>query len=113
MKTLGFALFLFTILSCSKKNDKTKFLLLSDREAPLGWSYFTINKDSTFEFVTRGLTDRSVFYGKASITKDTIFLSYNDSIAIIGTKVLWKKEYVEFIEFNNTKFRTRLNRLVK
>jgi hypothetical protein len=44
------------IISCSTKNreNKKELLLQADREAPLGWVYLRIYKDSTFEFESRG-----------------------------------------------------------
>lgn len=107
-----FFLIIFVVLSCKENNDKSEFLLLSDKEAPLGWSYFTIYKDSTFEFINRGLVDKYIYPGKAKITEDTIFLKFRDSIPVIGTKVLYKKDYVEFVQFHKTRFKTRLNKLV-
>ncbi|MBV7269695.1 hypothetical protein [Winogradskyella luteola] len=110
--TLFFIIVIITFISCKGKTDMSEFLLLSDREAPLGWIHFTIYKDSTFEYISRGLIEKSVFKGKAIITKDTIFLNYNDSIPNVGTKVIYNKDYIEFLELDNSRLMTRLNKLV-
>lgn len=104
---------MLTVISCKKEKDMSEFLLLSDREAPLGWIYFTVYKDSTFEYISRGLSNKKVFSGKAQIRKDTIYLNYNDSIPNVGTKVFLTKEYIEFVELNNSRLMTRLNKLMK
>ena len=99
------------IYSCNKKTDNSQFLLLSDREAPLGWIYFTLYKDSTFEYVSRGLSNEDIYKGKAIIKKDSIFLNYQDSIPIVGKRVFYTKDYVEFIDLKNSRLKTRLNKL--
>lgn len=95
----------------NRRIDYDQFLLLSDREAPLGWIYFTVYTDSTFEYISRGLTDADIYKGKAVIKKDSIFLNYYDSIPIVGKRVFYTKDYIEFIDLNNSRLKTRLNKL--
>lgn len=102
---------ILTFSFCRKEKDMSEFLLLSDREAPLGWIYFTVYKDSTFEYTSRGLRNESVFSGKALITNDTLYLKYNDSIPNVGSKVFYMKDYIQFVELNNSELKTRLNKL--
>ncbi len=101
---------------CNREPDYDQFLLLSDREAPLGWIYFTVYKDSTFEYISRGLRERDTYKGKAIIKKDSIFLKYYDSVPIVGTKVYFTKKYVEFVKLNeygfNPRLETKLNKLI-
>jgi hypothetical protein len=97
----------------NRRIDYDRFLLLSDRQAPLGWIYFTIYKDSTFEYTSRGLSDRDIYKGKAIIKKDSIFLNYYDSIPIVGKRVFYTKDYVEFVDLKNSRLKTRLNKLIE
>ena len=111
-----FSIFCLITFKC-KKTDYNQFLLLSDLEAPLGWQYFTIFKDSTFKYTNRGITREGItnYKGKIAINKDTIFLKYfGDSIPFIRKRVLLYKDSVEFLDVGfplKVRFKTRLNKL--
>ena len=102
--TIAFTLTLLTIATWyyveerkqSRKNETA--ILLADREAPLGWIYLRIFRDSSFEFESRGLERRGTIYaGKAKITADTIFFNYQDSIPKAGTIAIYSDKYVAYI----------------
>jgi hypothetical protein len=86
------------IISCSTKNreNKKELLLQADREAPLGWVYLRIYKDSTFEFESRGLRTSTVYQGKAEIDKYQIQFNYFDSIPKAGTLAIYDKNTVYY-----------------
>jgi 4-amino-4-deoxy-L-arabinose transferase-like glycosyltransferase len=101
--TIAYALALLLIASRyyfeeRKQNRKIESaILLADREAPLGWVYLRIFKDSSFEFESRGLERRGDIYaGKAKITTDSIFFYYKDSIPKAGNKAVYSDKYVAF-----------------
>lgn len=66
-------------------------ILLADREAPIGWVYLRIFKDSSFEFETG-----TVYAGKAKITSDSIFFFYTGTIPKAGTMAVYSDKYVTF-----------------
>ena len=86
--------------SCKETNkrvDKDKQpILLADREAPLGWVYLRIFKDSTFEFENRGLRTGKIYPGKVKITPDTLYFEYLDSIPKAGSKAIYSDKYVAY-----------------
>lgn len=71
-------------------------ILLADREAPIGWVYLRIFKDSSFEFESRGFGGGTVYSGKAEIISDTIFFFYKDSIPKAGNTAVYSDKYVAF-----------------
>tara|TARA_Y100000766_G_C18772636_1_gene539089 strand:+ start:60 stop:944 length:885 start_codon:yes stop_codon:yes gene_type:complete len=83
----------------SKKNDKLEPNLLADREAPLGWVYLRAYPDSSFEFILKGLRDRTIFPGKYSINADTIFFNYTDSIPKLNsTKAIFRNNSIVYLD---------------
>ena len=104
---------LFLCISCKKNiSERDDFILLSDQEAPLGWVYFTIYSDSTFQYTSRGLRDSDVYKGKALIKKDSIFLNYYDLVPIVGKRIFYTEKYLEFIDMAPPyRINIRLNKL--
>lgn len=100
--------------SCGNSKRDKEPVLLADREAPLGWVYLKMYKDSSFEFISRGLRDKTVYPGTFRLSIDTIFFIYKDSIpkagktAIISDKAVsyFDGDYPESVEI-------KLNRLKK
>ena len=78
------------------KKDKKELLLQADREAPLGWVYLRIYKDSTFEFESRGVRTSTVYQGKAEINKYQIRFNYTDSIPKAGSLAIYDKNSVYY-----------------
>ncbi|MDT8412086.1 MAG: hypothetical protein RQ875_06470 [Vicingaceae bacterium] len=84
---LSILTFLFFMVSCNseiKELGKKEIILKADREAPLGWVYLEIYKDTSFKFTSTGLIKSTHFLGKASIINDTIYFEYTDSIPRAG-----------------------------
>ena len=100
MKNILIIIIAFLLFACgqtSERNSKEKEpLLLADREAPLGWIYLRIYKDSTFEFESRGLRTSKIYSGIANIAIDTIYFDYNDSIPRVGTKAVYSDKFVAY-----------------
>lgn len=86
------------LVSCSTKKveEKGAVILLADREAPLGWVYLRIFQDSTFEFESRGLRTKEVYYGQAEITKNQIIFNYQGNDPKIGDISIYNKYSVYF-----------------
>jgi len=84
--------------SCKKsaRFEKTP-ILLADREAPLGWIYLRIYEDSTFEFISAGLRNKTVYPGEVTIKDDTLFFHYIDSIPKAGSIAVFKSNAVAYI----------------
>jgi len=87
------------IVSCQRvQNSKIERneVLEAGREAPLGWVYLTVFKDSTFQFVLTGIrsNDRVVFPGKVRIVEDSLFFTYTDSVPKVGTIAIIKNKMV-------------------
>ncbi len=90
------------VLSChstSNKQVEKKEILKADREAPLGWVYLTIYKDSTFQFVLTGIrsNDKEIFPGKVRIENDSLFFAYTDSVPKAGNIAIIKNKQVIYI----------------
>lgn len=113
MKGFSILIILLFLISCKKNNSqRDDFILRSDREAPLGWTYFTIYSDSTFEYISRGLREKDIYKGKALIKKDSIFLNYYDSIPNVGKRVFLAKGYLEFIDLESPyRLEIKLNKI--
>ncbi len=88
------------IFLCCQRTSKIpierKEMLKAGREAPIGWVYLTIYKDSTFQFVLTGIrsNDREVFPGKVRIKNDSLYFSYTDSIPAAGDIAIIKNKTV-------------------
>jgi hypothetical protein len=97
---LAIALLTCLLSSCGEINKRVgeskEPILLADREAPLGWVYLRIFKDSTFEFENRGLRTVTVYSGKVKITPDTLYFEYLDSIPKAGSKAIYSDKYVAY-----------------
>lgn len=113
------AVLLFTWLVCCNSRpqesaDSGKPILLADREAPLGWVYLRIYEDSTFEFESRGLERRGRIYsGKVTLSADTIFFHYADSIPKAGRTAVLRGDYVSYIDGDyHERVQIRLNELI-
>lgn len=92
--------------SSTNRTAKTP-LLKADREAPLGWVYLTINRDSTFEFKLTGIRgDGNVYKGKVEIEKDSLFFAYSDSVPGAGKTAVYNEKVVAYI---NGEYPERLN----
>ncbi len=84
-------------ISCNKRQNLEKFLLLADREVPLGWVYLRMNKDKTFEYEARGLSRKGDIYsGTFEIKNDTIYFNYSNSIPVVGDKAVLSKKFVSY-----------------
>jgi hypothetical protein len=101
-------------LSCEDAKRDKEPVLLADREAPLGWVNLKMYKDNSFEFISSGLRDKTVYSGTFRLSTDTIFFNYRDSIpkagktAIISAKTVsyFAGDYPESVEI-------KLNKLTK
>jgi len=92
--------------TCERANETKETILLADREAPIGWVYLRIFKDSTFEFETRGFRTCNIYSGTAKIIQDTIYFNYSDSIPKAGTTAIYSDNSVEYI---NGKYAERVD----
>ncbi len=72
-------------------------LLLADREAPLGWVYLKIYKDKSFEFISAGLRDKTIYSGTYKLNNYTIYFNYKDSIPKAGKKAIITNRFVSYI----------------
>ena len=98
---LSFAIIGLIVLSLipNRKKEEKQALLLAGREAPLGWLYLKIYNDNTFEFESRGLERKGDIYnGTVSISNDTLYFSYKDSIPAIGKKAILTKNSVKYFD---------------
>lgn len=89
------------MMSCNNSTSRTEKtpILKADREAPLGWVYLTIYKDSTFEFKSAGLRgDDDTYKGKVDIRKDSLFFAYSDSIPRAGKTAIFNDKAVAYID---------------
>lgn len=118
MKQLFIALIiLLVIIGCSQNHsDKRgkKAVLLADREAPLGWIYLRIYQDKSFEFESRGLRTRTVYFGTFKLDSDTLIFHYKDSIPKAGSKAVISNGYVSYIDGEYSEsVEIKLNELTK
>jgi hypothetical protein len=98
-KLLFILIFLIVAIGCDDEAKKSlEPILLADREAPIGWVYLRIYQDSTFEFESRGMRAGNIYSGNVSITNDTLFFHYIDSIPPAGTKAIITNKYVSYID---------------
>jgi len=84
--------------SCQNSKGDKEPVLLADREAPLGWVYLKMYKDKSFEFISRGLRDKTVYPGTFHLKTDTIFFTYKDSIPKAGKTAIISKKAVTYID---------------
>ncbi len=98
---LAITILIFILSSCWERNkrdyENKEPILLADREAPLGWVYLRIYKDSTFEFENRGLRFGTIYLGKVKITADTLYFEYTDSVPKAGSKAIYSDKYVSYV----------------
>ena len=102
-----------SIFSCINPKQGKQPVLLADREAPLGWIYLKMYNDNSFEFISYGLRDGTVFPGTFRVSRDTIFFTYKDSIpragktAVIGDNSVsyFDGEYSESVEIKLNKLK--------
>jgi len=85
------------ISSCGNKNKRTDFILYADREAPIGWLYLKIYKDSTFDFIYRSFPSSKIHSGVVTIKNDTLNFNYYDSIPAVGNKALIDRRHIRFV----------------
>lgn len=102
MRIISIILASIILLGCSssdnKKAEKLEPNLLADREAPLGWVYLRTYPDSSFEFISAGLRDRTIYPGKYRINADTIFFDYTDSIPKLNsTKAIIRNNSIVYL----------------
>lgn len=89
---------LLITMYCNRNKNTENNILYAEYEAPLGYIHLTIFKDSTFEYLSRGIWTHSVWNGKAIINKDSIFFEYDVSIPIVGERAYYNSKYVDFIK---------------
>ncbi len=87
------------VIACDheEKRSTKEPILLADREAPLGWIHLKIYEDSTFEFISSGLRDKTVYPGTVTIHDDTLEFHYQDSIPKAGTRAVVTDRVVFYI----------------
>jgi hypothetical protein len=86
-------------------------MLLSQKSTDsLDYAHLMIFRDSTFQYVSIRKLKENVFSGKAVITEDTIYLTYNDTVPNVGHKAHYTKDYIEFVQADNVKLEIKLNR---
>ena len=93
------------ILSCRNKNKRTDFILYADREAPIGWIYLKVYKDSTFDFISKSFPTSKIHSGILSIKNDTLNFNFYDSIPAVGDKAIIDKRHVIYV---NGSYKERL-----
>ena len=88
------------MVSCNsviKEFGEKEIILKADREAQLGWVYLEIYKDTSFKFTSTGLIKPTHFLGQASISNDTIYFDYIDSIPRAGKIAVIKDNNISYI----------------
>ncbi len=97
---LFIVLALMVLAGCGNKTNEEQVLLKADREAPLGWVYLKIYRDSTFEFTSAGIrrSDKNVYTGKVEIRDDSLFFTYADSIPKAGKTAVYNDSSVHYID---------------
>lgn len=110
-------LFVFGLIAfcCNINHENKKHpILLAGREAPLGWVYLTLNDDSTFTFLSRGLREGTPITGNFKFKNDTLYFEYKDSIPNVGKIAVLDKFSVSYIagDYPET-LEIKLNRLTK
>ena len=91
-------LILVSCYSCDNLKQDKQAILLADREAPLGWVYLKMYRDQSFEFISRGLRDETVYPGTFRFRSDTVFFSYKDSIPKAGKTAIIRDKSVSYID---------------
>ena len=76
-------------------------ILIAEREAPIGWNYLRIYKDSTFEFEYRSFPNSRFHKGTFQIINDTLNFQYSDSIPPFGSKAIIDRNYIIYINGKN------------
>jgi len=89
---------LLCLYSCNSKEKGKIKILAANREAPLGWVYLNVYSDSSFEFISKGLRDQSIYPGIVKIKKDTLHFTYTDSIPKAGKTAIITKTSVSYID---------------
>jgi hypothetical protein len=88
MKQILILIFISSIILSCKRDLIKDGILMAEREAPIGFNYLRVFKDSTFEFEYRSFPNSKFHRGKIKIVNDTIFFLYNDSIPAFGNKAI-------------------------
>jgi hypothetical protein len=86
--------------ACSSTPKKTP-ILLANREAPLGWAYLRVFKDSTFVLENRSLIGKDVYSGSVEFKNDSLFLITKNPIPRFGNTVVIKRKKAIFIGFKS------------
>jgi hypothetical protein len=99
MRSLIVIVFVSLFASCGQdtQRDPKEPILLADREAPLGWIHLKIYQDSTFEFISRGIRQETIYPGRVVIHDDTLEFEYQDSIPKAGSRAVIKDRVVLYI----------------
>lgn len=100
MKTIiAITIIFFLFISC--KRDKSKnAILMAEREAPIGWNYLRIYKDSTFEFEYRSFRNSKSHEGTVRLINDTLYFNYFDSVPAFGNKAVIKRNNLIYMNGN-------------
>ncbi len=86
------------LTSCNQKRNTYDLILYAERETPLGWIHLVVYKDSTFEYISRGIGIKDIWKGKAFIKKDSIRFKYFDSIPTVGEKAYYTEKYIDYLD---------------
>lgn len=85
------------ILSCNRDLIKDG-ILMAEREAPIGFNYLRVFRDSTFEFEYKSFPKSKFHTGKIRILNDTIIFKYDDSIPAFGEKAIINGKKLIYID---------------
>tara|TARA_R110001583_G_scaffold194249_1_gene364763 strand:+ start:1631 stop:1975 length:345 start_codon:yes stop_codon:yes gene_type:complete len=105
MKPVIITIFLLFLFVSCKKDFAKNAMLMADREAPIGWNYLRIYKDSTFQFEYRSFPKSRFHEGIIKIINDTLNFEYFDSIPAFGNKAIIDRKY---LIYTNGKYKEKL-----
>jgi hypothetical protein len=109
-----FLIILLSHYNCYNPKRSIKAVLLADREAPLGWVYLKMYDDHSFQFISRGLRERTVYEGTFKLNSDTILFSYRNSVPRAGKTAIIKVYSVDYIDGEYPEsVEIKLNKLMK